>query len=107
MGVHRPTVAPAAAGPRGPASVPWGREHPRPAARRRPAAPAVAPPAGEPVGLPVAGIVGEPVGEIVTGEAVVLGLRAASFASRILAAVLDAVLVGIVLRAAVVGSTSC
>ncbi|GAB3464050.1 RDD family protein [Kineococcus endophyticus] len=70
------------------------------------AAPAVAPPAGEPVGLPVAGIVGEPVGEIVTGEAVVLGLRAASFASRILAAVLDAVLVGIVLLAAVVGSTS-
>lgn len=75
-----------------------------------PAAPAVAPPAGSSVGQPLAEPaalpVGEPVGEIVTGEAVVLGLRAASFASRILAAVLDAVVLGIVLLAAVVGSTS-
>lgn len=71
-----------------------------------PAAPAVAPPAGNPVGEPAGLPVGEPVGDIVTGEAVVLGLRAASFASRILAAVLDAVVLGIVLLAAVVGSTS-
>jgi uncharacterized RDD family membrane protein YckC len=51
-------------------------------------------------------VVVEPVGEIVTGEAVVLGLRAASFASRILAAALDAVAIGIVLVAAFIGATS-
>ncbi|WP_432515422.1 RDD family protein [Kineococcus sp. SYSU DK001] len=49
---------------------------------------------------------GEPVGEIVTGEAVVLGLRAASFASRLLAALLDAVIVAVVLVAAVFGASS-
>nr|WP_179756787.1 RDD family protein [Kineococcus aurantiacus] len=48
----------------------------------------------------------EPVGEIVTGEAVVLGLRAASFASRLLAALLDALVVGVVFVAAVVGATA-
>ncbi|PRY12492.1 RDD family protein [Kineococcus rhizosphaerae] len=46
--------------------------------------------------LPPAEPPAEPVGEIVTGEAVVLGLRAASFASRLLAALLDALIVGIV-----------
>ena len=34
--------------------------------------------------------VADPVGDVVTGEAVVLGLRAASFASRLLAAAIDA-----------------
>lgn len=57
--------------------------------------------AGTP-GLPT----GEPVGEIVTGEAVVLGLRSASFASRMLAAAFDAVAVLVVLVAAVWGSSS-
>ncbi len=45
-------------------------------------------------------------GEIVTGEAVVLGLRAASFASRMLAAALDAVVVLIVFAAALWGSST-
>ena len=37
-----------------------------------------------------------PTGDVVTGEAVVLDLRAASFASRLLAGLLDAVAIGIV-----------
>ena len=49
---------------------------------------------------------GEPVGDVVTGEAVVLGLRAASFASRMLAAVVDAVIVGLVLAAALWGASA-
>jgi uncharacterized RDD family membrane protein YckC len=49
----------------------------------------------------VSGVPQEPVGEIVTGEAVVLGLRAASFASRMLAAAIDAVVIGIVFLAGV------
>ena len=55
---------------------------------------------------PAAGPVGEPLGEIVTGEAVVLGLRAASFASRMLAALLDAVIVGIVFGALLWGTSA-
>ncbi len=53
-----------------------------------------------------AGPVGEPVGEIVTGEAVVLGLRAASFASRMLSALLDAVIVGLVFGALLWGTSA-
>lgn len=56
-------------------------------------------------GVSAAGPVGEPVGEIVTGEAVVLGLRAASFASRMLAALLDAVIVGVVFAALLWGTS--
>jgi len=54
----------------------------------------------------VSGVPAEPVGEIVTGEAVVLGLRAASFASRMLAAAIDAVLIVIVFAAGVWASTA-
>lgn len=49
---------------------------------------------------------GEPVGDVVTGEAVVLGLRAASFASRMLAAAFDAVAAVVVLAALLWGSLS-
>ncbi|WP_432549117.1 RDD family protein [Kineococcus arenarius] len=65
---------------------------PRPAAHPAPAPPAgPVPPAGA---RPV-----DPVGDVVTGEAVVLGLRAASFASRLLSAVIDAVVHLLVLGA--------
>ncbi|WP_432507617.1 RDD family protein, partial [Kineococcus arenarius] len=65
---------------------------PRPAAH-----PAPAPPAGP---VPPAGArPADPVGDVVTGEAVVLGLRAASFASRLLSAAIDAVVHLLVLGA--------
>ncbi|WP_337063159.1 RDD family protein [Kineococcus sp. G2] len=57
-----------------------------------------APPAG-PVPTAPAVRLADPVGDVVTGEAVVLGLRAASFASRLLGAVIDALLHLLVLGA--------
>ncbi|WP_432495613.1 RDD family protein [Kineococcus gypseus] len=47
-----------------------------------------------------------PVGDVVTGEAVVLGLRVASFASRLLSAAIDAVVHVLLLGALVLASRS-
>ncbi|WP_432486820.1 RDD family protein [Kineococcus sp. SYSU DK018] len=58
---------------------------PRPAVPPAPVAPAGPPPGTTGPRL------ADPVGDVVTGEAVVLGLRAASFASRALSAAIDAV----------------
>src|SRR5206468_3923898 len=69
----------------------------------RPPATDAAVPAGAAV-TPVAGGPPDPVGDVVTGEAVVLGLRAASFASRLLGGLLDAVAIGVVLVALLLGS---
>ena len=64
-----------------------------------------APPSGALRRAPAAGVLADPfAGDVVTGEAVVLDLRAASFASRIVGALLDALILGILLTGLLVGA---